>query len=129
MNPGTGASCSAPPSASVGSGPSVAGAAGSSDPDGAFLYHDFDDSSVKGQSTLGKAAFSQAFHEVVTLIAGFFPRAKPSSSSSPSEELVPWEDICGPSGCDPWIFLSLFNKISALSKQVNEKFQKTVDEK
>ena len=129
---GAGASCSAPPSASVGSGLVLAGAAGSSDPDGVFLYHDFDDSSEKGESALGKAAFSRVFHEVVTLIAGFFPRVKPPScsSSSLSEELIPWEDICGPSsGRDPRIFLSLFDKMSALLKQVNEKFQKAVDEK
>ena len=45
----------------------------------------------KGESAFGKAAFSKAFHEVVTLTIGFFPRAKPFSSSS-SEELIPWED-------------------------------------
>ena len=92
MDPGAGVSCSAPTSASVVSGPGLAGAAGSSDPDGAFLYHDFNDSLVKGEkgeSTLGKVAFSRAFHKVVTLITGFFPRAKPSSSSSSSEESIP----------------------------------------
>ena len=48
-----------------------AGASGASDPpDDAFLYHGFDDSSVKGEkgeSVLGKAHSSRAFHEVVTL--------------------------------------------------------------
>ena len=39
-------------------------------------------------------------------------------------------DICGPSSSrDPRIFLSLFDKMSALSKEVNEKFQKTTDDK
>ena len=118
MDPGAGASVSAPPSTSFGSGPGFASAAGASAPDDVFLYHAFDDFLVKGESALGKAAFSRAFHEVVTLIIGFFPRAKLSSSSS-SEELIPWEDICGPTSArDLWIFVSLFNKMSSLSKQV-----------
>ena len=45
-------------------------------------------------------------------------------------ESIPWEDICGPSsGHDPRIFLSLFDTMLSLSKQVNEKFQKTADDK
>ena len=84
----------------------------------------------KGEFTLGKATFSRAFHEVVTLITGFFRCAKPCSSSSSSKESIPWEDICGPSsGSDTWIFLSLFDKMCSLSKRVNEKFQRTMDEK
>ena len=128
VDPGTHASGGAPPSASRGSGFGFPGALGTSDPDDASLHHGLDDSSVKGESALGKADFSKAFHEVVTLITGFFPHVKPSSSSS-SEESVPWMDICGPSSsCDPRIFLSFFDKMSALSKKVNEKFRKTADE-
>ena len=109
----------------------MAGAAGSSDPGGAFLYRDFDDSLVKGESALDKAAFSWTFHEVVTLITGFFPCTKlSSSSSSSSEESIPREDICGPSSSrGPRNFLMLFDKMCSLSKQVSEKFQKTANEK
>ena len=83
----------------------------------------------KGESALGKADFTKAFHELVTLIMGFFPPAKLSSSSS-SEESFPLMDIWGPSlSRDPRIFLSLFDKLSALSKEVNEKFRKAADEK
>ena len=63
---------------------------------------------------------------MVTLISGFFPLAKPSSSSS--MESFPWMDMFGPATCcDPRI-LALFNKLSALLKEV-EKFQKAADEK
>ena len=89
VDPGAGASSSAPLCDSVGSG---LGFAGASDPDDTFLYRSFDDASVKGESALGKAAFSRAFHEIVTLITGFFPCAKLPSSFS-SKESIPWEDI------------------------------------
>ena len=67
---------------------------------------------------------------MVSLITGFFPRAKPDSSSSSTDGSVPWEDICGPSSArDPWIFLTLFDKMKSLSKQVSEKFCKAADER
>ena len=120
------------PPTSHSSGYGFAGASGTSDPDDTFLYRGFDDSSVKGEkgeAALGKADFSRAFHEVVTLITGFFPHATPSSSSS-CVGSFPWMDICGTSlSRDPRIFLSLFDKLSVLSKAVNEKFRKTADEK
>ena len=95
------ASGDAPLSASCGSGLDFAGASGASDsPDDTFLYHGFDDSLVKGEeavSALGKAEVSKAFHEVVSLSTSFFPHAKPSSSSSFSEESFPWMDVFGTS--------------------------------
>ena len=130
--PGAGISSGAPPSASGAFAPGWSGAAGSSDTDNTYLYNDCDDSSVKEEkeeAALSKAAFSQAFHEVVSLFTGFFPRAKPSSSSSSTEDWILWEDICGPSsGCDPRIFV-LFDKIKFLLKEVCEKFQKAADKK
>ena len=110
-----------------------AGSSGASDPtDDSFLYHGFDDSSMKREkveSAPGKADFSRAFHEVVTLITGFFPHAKPSFSSS-SVELFPWMAMFGPmSSRNPLIFLSLFDKLSELSKEVEEKFRKATDKK
>ena len=56
--PGAGVSYGVPPSASGASAPVLAGPAGSSDPDSAFVYHNFDDSSVKGEAAIDKAAFS-----------------------------------------------------------------------
>ena len=83
------------------------GAAESSVLDGAFYYSEFDDSSVKGEkeeTAVSKASFSKAFQEVVSLITGFFSRAKPNSSSVSIDDSVPREDICGPfSGHDPQI--------------------------
>ena len=55
VDPGAHFSGGAPPSASCGSGLGFAGASCASVPDNAFLYHGFDDSSVKGD-------FSKAFH-------------------------------------------------------------------
>ena len=119
--PHVGISSGAPHSASSASTPSWSGAAGSLD---------FDDSSVKEEAVLSKAAFSKAIHKVVSLVMGFFPCAKPDSSSSSTEDSVPWEDICVPSsGFDPRIFLSLFDKMKSLSKEVCEKFQKAADER
>ena len=120
MDPGVHFSDGAPPSALCGSGLGFAGASCASVPDNAFLYHGFDDSSEKGD-------FSKAFHEVVTLITGLFLHVKPSFSSS-SVESFPWMDICGPSSRDSWIFLSRFDKMPALSKEMNEKFWKVADE-
>ena len=61
---------------------------------------------------------------------GFFPRAKPAFSSSSTEDSISWEDICCQSSShDPRIFLSLFDKMNFLSKQVREKFRKVADEK
>ena len=121
------ASISAPPSSSDAFATDWSGAAGSSVPDGAFYYSEFDDSSVKGEkeeTALSKAAFSKAFYE------GFFPGAKPDSSSSSTEDSVLWEDICGPSsGRHPRIFLTLFDKMKSLSKEVSEKFCKAADER
>ena len=82
------------------------------------------------EAALSKAAFSQAFHEVVSLVTGFCALAKLISSSSSTEESIPWEYICGPSsGRHPRIFLSLFDKTKFLSKEVHKKFRKAVDEK
>ena len=112
-----------------------AGVSGASDSTyDAFLYHGFDDSSLMGEkaaSALGKANFSKAFHEVVSLIMSFFLHAKPSSSSSSSSsESFPWVDIFGVSNRrDPRIFLTLFGKLSSVLKEVSEKFHKVTDNK
>ena len=121
----------APPSASRGSILDFAGASGASDsPDDAFLYYGFDESLVKWEKevpALGKADFSKAFHEVVSLITSFFPHAKPSSSS---ERSCPWMNVFDTATrSDPRIFLALFDKLSSVSKEVNEKFSKAADAK
>ena len=71
----------------------------------------------KEETALSKAAFSKAFHKVVSLVMGLFPRTKPDSSSSSIEDSVSWEDICGPSsGRDPQIFLTLFDKMKSVKR-------------
>ena len=78
---------------------------------------------------MGKDEFSKAFHEVITLITGFFPHLKPSSAS-PSDDLYPWLDVFGTSlRRNPRLFLTLFEKLSALSKEIDEKFRKAADDK
>ena len=78
---------------------------------------------------MGKADFSKAFHEVVALITSFFHHFKPSSSS-PSVELYPWMTAFIMSRrCDSRVFLSLFDKLSSVSKEVSEKFRKVADDK
>ena len=72
------------------------GTSGSSEScDDTFLYRGFDDFLVKGgkeSPALGKADFSRAFHEVVSLIMSFFSHAIPSSSSF-SVESYPWMNV------------------------------------
>ena len=107
-----------------------AGTSGASDSrDDAFQYRGFHNSSVKGEKespALDKADVSRAFHKVVSLITSFFPHAKLSSSM----ESYPWMDVFGSSHCrDPRIFFSLFDKLSSVSKEVNEKFRKATDDK
>ena len=92
--------------------------------DDAFLYRAFNDFSVKESPALGKPNFSRASHEVVSLIMSFFPHAKPSSSM----ESYPWMDVFGSfHRHNPRIFLSLFNKLLSVLKEVNEKFRKAAN--
>ena len=78
---------------------------------------------------MGKDEFSKAFHEVISLITGFFPHLKPSSAS-PSNDLYPWLDVFGTSlRRNSRLFLTLFEKLSALSKEIDEKFCKAADDK
>ena len=95
-------------------------------------FCDCDDSSMKGEKdspALGKSKSSKIFHRVVNLIMGFFPRAKSASPSS-SSECFPWLDVVNMSQQgDPHIFLTLFEKLAAVSKEVSEKFRKEADGK
>ena len=76
-----------------------------------------------------KAEFSKAFHEVISLITGLFPHPKPSSTS-PSDNLYPWLDVFGTSQRrKPCVFLTLFDKLSEVSKEIDEKFYKATDDK
>ena len=60
---------------------------------------------------------------------GFFPRAKLDSPSSLTG-LFPWLKVVSMAQqCDPWVFLSLFEKLAAVSKEVSERFQKAAQGK
>ena len=93
-------------------------------------FRDCDDSSPKGEKespALGKGESSKIFHEVVNLITGFFPRAKSDSLFSSLESFL-WLDVVNISQQrDPRIFLTLFDKFTAVSKEVFEKFRKAAD--
>ena len=95
-------------------------------------FNDGDDSSVKREkdsSVLSKSESSRIFHEVVNLIAGFFPSVTSDSPSS-SPGSIPWLDVVSvPQQHDPRVFLTLFKKLAALSKEVSEHFQTTAQGK
>ena len=86
--------------------------------------------STKGEKdspALGKGESSKSFHEMVNLITGFFPCAKLDSPSS-SLESFPWLDVVNVfQRRGPRIFLTLFEKLEAVSKEVFEKFRKATD--
>ena len=125
-----------PLSASLFSVLDFVGASGASySPDDAFLYHGFDDSAVKGvrrRLLLVRQTIPRLFIMwscSLRVSSSFFPHVKPFSSFS-SKESYPWMDIFSmATRCDPRIFLDLFNKLSSVSKEVNEKFRKTADDK
>ena len=87
-------------------------------------FHDGNDASDRGDKespSLGKADSSKAFCEVVSLITGFFPEAKHSGSSS--VDFSPWSDNFGvPRRHDPCVFLSVFDKLALVKKDIEEKF-------
>ena len=86
----SGVSASDPPSNSF----PLASASGADFSDPCY-FRDFDDSSTKGEKespALGKGESLKIFHEVVSLIMSFFPRAKSASPSS-SLESFPWLHI------------------------------------
>ena len=89
---------------------------------GPCAFLDGDDSSTKGEKespALGKSESSKIFHEVVNLIIGFFPRAK----------LDPWLNVVNMAQQrGPRIFLTLFEKLATVSKEVLEKFCKAADD-
>ena len=63
----------------------------------------------------------------MNLITSFFPRSIPASLAS-SLMSFPWLDVLGASQQrDPCIFLALFKKLAAVSKEVFEKFTKAAD--
>ena len=82
----------------------------------------------KELSALGKEEF-KIFHEVMNLITSFFPRSKSASLASSSVSF-PWLDVLVASQqCAPRIFLILFEKPAAVSKEVFDKFTKVADNK
>ena len=99
--------------------------------DNPLRFRDGDDVSDKGNKespALGKTDLSKTFHKVVSLITGFFPDAQPSDCSA--VDLSPWFDDFGASRRrDPRVFLSLFDKLDPVKREIEEKFHKTSDDK
>ena len=73
--------------------------------------------------------FSKNFQDMINPIAGYYPHAKPSVASH-SNNLIPWLDFFGIS-ChrSPCVFLKFFGKLSAISKEVGEKFRIAAEDK
>ena len=90
-------------------------------------FCDVDDLSAMGEKespALGKGESSKILHEVVNLITSFFPYSKSTSPTSSSVSF-PWLDVLGASRqCDPRIFLTLFEKLAAVSRRCSRSLQK-----
>ena len=96
-----------------------------------FSFSDVDPTFDKGDKELplAKGEFSKSFQEMIYLITSYFPACKPSVSSK-SDSLIPWLDVFGNICWQfPRVFLSLFEKWAAISKEVDDKFLKATDEK
>ena len=95
-------------------------------------FRDDNDASDKGDKespALGKGDLSRAFRKVVSLITGFFFLA-PNPQTPPPVDLSPWFDDFGVSRRrDPCVFLSLFDNLPLVKRDIEEKFHKTADEK
>ena len=94
-------------------------------------FRDSEDSAAKGDedsAVLGKTDSSIAFTEVVSLITGFFPDAKPSGSAKvdPSSWFC---DFGSARQCNLHVFLSLFDKLALVKSDIEEKFFKAVDDR
>ena len=87
--PGASVSSGGPHSSLGASTPGWSGAAGALHPDSAYFYNDFDDSLVKEEKEA--AAFSKAFHEVVSLVMGFFLVQSPILLPSPLRTTSLWK--------------------------------------
>ena len=90
-------------------------------------FCDVDDLSAMGEKespALGKGESSKILHEVVNLITSFFPYSKSTSPASSSVSF-PWLDVLGASWqCDPRIFLTLFEKLPAVSRRRSRSLRK-----
>ena len=87
------------------------------------------DKDDKESPSLGKGRFSKSFQEMISLITGFFPHSKPSVTST-LDKLIPRLDVIGNTcSCSPRVFLNLFDKLLAISEEVEVKFSKVADDK
>ena len=95
-------------------------------------YTDSDDHSDKEDSdspALDKVDFSKGFQEIINLIMGYFPHAKPSVASH-FDDLIPWLDVFVSSRhSSPLVFLKMFDKFKAISIEVDDKFRLTAEDK
>ena len=75
-----------------------------------------------------KRDFSKDIQEMISLIMGYFPHSKPSVSSH-SDVLITWFDVFGKTRFHSPCFLSIFDKLKAISGEVDKKFCQTVEDK
>ena len=101
--------------------------------------NDFDSEFDKDSkdAPLGKVDAAKSFQDRISLITSYFPSSRPSyfPSSRPvvatdSDPLIPWMDTFGNTRRRPSrVHLLLFQKLSAIYKEVDAKFLKAADEK
>ena len=96
-----------------------------------LTFRDGEDPPVKSgedPSSGSKGDSSVAFKEVLALITGLFPAAKPSVS--PNVDVSLWfEDFGSAKRRVPRVLLSLFDKLTPVMKDIDEKFRKASDDR
>ena len=94
-------------------------------------FRDGEDPSSKmddDPSSVAKGDSLVVFKEVLSLITGLFPAAKPSVSSN--VDFSSWFAGFGSAKrCDPCVLLSLFDKLAPVMAEIDEKFRKASDDR
>ena len=92
---------------------------------------DFDPDFDKGDKDVPSGKFSSAksFQDMISLITSYFPSSRLAVDTD-SDPLIPWMDSFRNARCHPSrVYLSLFQKLSAIPKEVDAKFLKFADKK
>ena len=101
-------------------------------PDDVLHYPEDDVHSSKDDSNsplLDKVVFAKHFQDMINLVTGYFSNAKPSLPTH-SDDLILWLDSFGNlRERSQLVFLNCFDKLRAISKEVDEKFPVAAEDK